>query len=185
MLLKEAFDDWVNASNGKITVVFVAEKTDADITSRWINDMSQARNPAEGGDVRPQADAKGLKNAEITLLTVSPSKDAKLTPNWVSWFTHHEVGHALGLLGHSPNANDIMYFSAPQYDKKPELSARDIKTIDMLYSCKLGLDVTALNNAGVEALNNGIYEIAIEKFMAALAFSKVTFLRAIAIFRKH
>ena len=46
----------------------------------------------------------------------------------------HEMGHALGMNGHSPNSHDVMYPSSSIYDKSaPVLSARDKSTIRRLY----------------------------------------------------
>ncbi len=45
----------------------------------------------------------------------------------------HELGHALGMLGHSPNQTDIMY---PVTDEHSRLSQRDINTVIKLYNQK-------------------------------------------------
>jgi predicted Zn-dependent protease len=43
----------------------------------------------------------------------------------------HEMGHALGIWGHSINANDVMYFS--QVKVPPSISARDLQTLKRIY----------------------------------------------------
>ena len=43
----------------------------------------------------------------------------------------HELGHALGLWGHSPNKDDALYFS--QVSNPPAISARDINTLKKIY----------------------------------------------------
>ena len=43
----------------------------------------------------------------------------------------HEMGHALGIWGHSPNPNDALYFS--QVRKSPKISPRDINTLKTIY----------------------------------------------------
>lgn len=43
----------------------------------------------------------------------------------------HEIGHALGIWGHSPVENDVMYFS--QVRNPPPISARDINTLKRVY----------------------------------------------------
>ncbi len=43
----------------------------------------------------------------------------------------HEIGHAIGLWGHSPNSEDIMYFS--QVKNPPLISSRDLQTLARVY----------------------------------------------------
>ena len=49
----------------------------------------------------------------------------------------HETGHAMGLLGHSPNPNDVMasaYYNKAGSQAKLQLSASDVATLQALYS---------------------------------------------------
>jgi predicted Zn-dependent protease len=43
----------------------------------------------------------------------------------------HELGHALGIWGHSPQASDVLYFA--QVGQSPPISARDINTLRRIY----------------------------------------------------
>jgi predicted Zn-dependent protease len=43
----------------------------------------------------------------------------------------HEMGHALGLWGHSMDANDVMYFA--QVKSPPSISPRDLRTLKRIY----------------------------------------------------
>jgi predicted Zn-dependent protease len=43
----------------------------------------------------------------------------------------HEMGHALGLWGHSINKQDVMYFA--QVKTPPPISARDLRTLKRIY----------------------------------------------------
>jgi predicted Zn-dependent protease len=59
----------------------------------------------------------------------------KLSPHQTVDYTlataRHELGHALGIWGHSPFQTDTMYFS--QVRNSPQISARDINTLKRIY----------------------------------------------------
>lgn len=53
------------------------------------------------------------------------------TEAYIKAATRHELGHALGIWGHSPSAQDAMYFS--QVRNPAAISVRDINTLKHLY----------------------------------------------------
>ncbi|AFZ16300.1 Zn-dependent protease [Allocoleopsis franciscana] len=59
----------------------------------------------------------------------------QLSPHQTDHYTlataRHELGHALGIWGHSPLETDIMYFSQVRYS--PQISVRDINTLKRIY----------------------------------------------------
>lgn len=63
------------------------------------------------------------------------------TPQYLTSAARHEIGHALGLWGHSRNPADVMYFA--QVRKPPGISAQDINTLKRVYQqpTKLGWPV--------------------------------------------
>jgi tetratricopeptide (TPR) repeat protein len=132
--LKAAFQDWVSASGGRITIRFVDQPADADIECLWTSDGSQLQNRAEGGEARVYFQDGLIRNATIVILTVPMNRVSSITDNAIKSVALHEVGHALGLFGHSPNPQDAMFFSAGTADTKLSLSARDRKTLLRLYS---------------------------------------------------
>lgn len=71
------------------------------------------------------SDAKYL-NHRMTIDLASGQADGVILS-----VARHEVGHAIGLWGHSPNPEDIMYFS--QVSKAPLISSRDLRTLYRVY----------------------------------------------------
>lgn len=73
-----------------------------------------------------------INSAKITLVYKSPNNPkASITGDEMYKVVLHELGHAVGISGHSDNEDDIMY---PSLTKHALLSQRDRVTIKMLYS---------------------------------------------------
>lgn len=73
---------------------------------------------------------KHLINSVIQILSKKPNSMQKVTNAEVHKVAMHEIGHALGIIGHSPNSNDIMYATSNVKD----FSKRDIATLKLMYS---------------------------------------------------
>jgi predicted Zn-dependent protease len=140
---KEAFETWTKVSGNKIRFQFVQSKS-ADIVVSWVSSNAGFNNPKEAGnasvDYRTSGSGKRtLKNpgdiahASIKLMT----KDINHN-DWLSGqlrqLALHEIGHSLGIFGHSNNPSDIMYGEKGATD----LTDRDINTVNILYASVAG-----------------------------------------------
>lgn len=53
------------------------------------------------------------------------------TPDYTLATARHELGHAIGIWGHSPQPTDALYFSQVRYS--PPISPRDVNTLKRIY----------------------------------------------------
>lgn len=134
-IVKQAFDDWMIASGGKIQFVFV-DKTDGGqgITCQWTNDRSKMTSAIEDGETIVVPDAQGITSAKIMLLTVPPKAMPTLTDNYARRVALHEIGHALGIAKHSANTGDIMFGTIYPEDKPCALSEGDTIALAAAYA---------------------------------------------------
>lgn len=134
-ILRTAFAEWSEASQGRVTFKFVEDGASADIRCSWTSDPSQLRSRAERGKTLLLADRTGaVQTATVAILTVSPIELKEVSDNQMRAVSLHEAGHALGLIGHSPHPADIMFFVESLADIKRELSERDRQTLLRLYA---------------------------------------------------
>ncbi len=175
--LRESLEEWHKAANDAVNFVIVPTKQAADIECQWTDNPLALTNPAEAGETRSTFDLKkGMLHAKILLLTTAPGipnvavKDMKRT-------ALHELGHSLGLMGHSPEPDDIMFCSVS--DMQMSLTERDAKTLQHLYRPTIQLadhyhetglseNSIALNEDGMQLLCSSNLEQASLKFAAAL-----------------
>lgn len=182
--LRDAFKEWAEASGNAVKYQMVTSQKDADIDVLWTSDPTKVSRPSEGGEARVAYDVvHGINHAQIILLTKTPDgTEFNIPLNIIKAACLHEIGHSLGLLGHSPNANDVMFCSVPAADQPHPVTARDGATLAHLYRPDVALahhfhesstlsggnDKIAYNNEGVNFASSQQFEKAIEKFEASL-----------------
>ncbi len=130
----ESFQQWEIETG--LAFSFVAEKQSADIRIFWNHHRQIGSLHLHGGEsvmLQPEnSEDQSLQIPEIQVeieIFVRQTKQFDfLLPNQLQTVLLHEIGHAIGIWGHSREATDIMYFE-PMVDK---LSQRDIVTANLL-----------------------------------------------------
>jgi tetratricopeptide (TPR) repeat protein len=175
--LKQAFLDWQKQSNETVSFSFVDKPSEADIDCRWTNDANKLVNRAEGGEAHLTGSyKKGEDHARILLMT--GYKGDGIYKNPPAGAMHavalHEIGHALGLNGHSTIPGDIMFLSSGPMDREKQLSSRDLKTLAHLYRADvqpvptLQDKVAMINDEGMDFAHDSNWAEALKKFQQAL-----------------
>lgn len=133
-VLRQSFDDWAKACGGALKFQFQSVPANADIEVTWTSDPSKLANKAEAGETRLTSSRFGIVHGVIQILTVPMMPGMAVTPNRIRTISLHEIGHVLGLTGHTANPTDAMFYSATIADEWRNLTTRDANTMRRLYS---------------------------------------------------
>jgi len=126
-VLNEVISNWEEVSDGKIQFSQISKKENADIRLSWSNKLpSYPRNPiGEAVLVRTKS-----FYVEIKIGLRDSTTASLLRPKTAKSILLHELGHAIGLWGHSHHPQDVMHYAATAlYPSK-----RDINTLLKVYS---------------------------------------------------
>ena len=124
-----AYGEWYRASKYKISFKTTKNRDEADIVVGW-----QAGFDEHAGRVGENAfeSINGtIVRSDISIATQHPA-GRPLTMDELKHTAIHELGHALGIQGHSPNPGDVMFFSQNP-SQSFALTPRDKRTIQLLY----------------------------------------------------
>ena len=133
-LLRQSFLDWAKASNNLISFKFVDNQAGSDIQCTWTNNPKDLINIAEAGETNLVSNSKGIVRGKIKFLTVPLVKTLPITKNRMRTIFLHEIGHVLGMAGHTTTPSDAMFFSLEVKDEWRDLTDRDARTIQRLYA---------------------------------------------------
>ncbi|WP_373532785.1 tetratricopeptide repeat protein [Vampirovibrio sp.] len=131
------FDTWTQASQGRLRFREVGYPNDARIVITLKQGPLMDANASIGHasfNSQTLSSEDPMKNLRVSIVvnTGEPNTDITLDNRreQVRKLVLHELGHALGIWGHSKDPGDIMY----THPIVSELSNRDVKTIQKLYN---------------------------------------------------
>src|SRR5579883_973580 len=130
-ILRHAFREWSSTTKNKIQFKIVNQKDKARMIITWTDDLHAPELRAEAGIAGINQDVEGISHATVRLLTIDPFKQGPIGNQFLYDVCLHEIGHALGLMGHSPYPDDIMY---PILSTQSGISPRDAATLSAIYS---------------------------------------------------
>ncbi len=146
--IKRAFNQWQTSIN-ILKFVFTNDNADILIDIKPLPDNVCQGNTCmyQVGITEPKISGSNLNKMVITIYSADPRGEFFSDKELYNTVLH-EIGHALGIMGHSYNSDDLMYMSASEnhkiYDAHRSsfqyLTTQDINTIKLLY--KLVPDVT-------------------------------------------
>jgi len=135
----ESFKEWSVMTNNRLTFEPAKNAEEAQIVCTWIDDQKKFPNGYKYGECgfsQPRFFGDGsIVSSHVWILTMNKTQKRPYTNRAIHGVCLHEIGHTLGLIGHSDKAGDIMYFMGDtEPASEPHLSWRDINTINRLYS---------------------------------------------------
>lgn len=132
--VKNAFYTWEKAAGGIIRFKIIDSEKFSDISVHFVDkfdDLSGEQGFAAGLS-KPYYRGNNIIRAEIYLLTTNPKTGEVLPESKVYLIALHEIGHTLGVIGHSPYKGDIMYKGSSDEPLK-SISTRDANTLKLIY----------------------------------------------------
>ena len=130
-LMKQAFAQWTKFTNGKIIFKYVSDPKNAQIKVKFVKDIYDVTgNKTTIGQTYHESMGSKMISAVITISDRSPN-GAAFKKDAVYRVMVHEIGHALGIFGHSQDPKSVMYYA--RINRHQHLTEDDLKYIGKLY----------------------------------------------------
>lgn len=138
--VKNAFAKWQDTTNDFISFVYVDSVEKADIICSYPNDYYRSCSSDVSSEMSKQYftyDENGYIKKSNIELTYKDCNGEVYAEDLVYAFALREIGHSLGLRGHSGQfQNKILYYPVANKDEsvRPEINIADLNTLKLIYS---------------------------------------------------
>ncbi len=130
-IVKDAFAEWQHAMDNRLMFIFVTDTAQADVVVNWWTQTQPNVSGDACGQNRIATWGKFISSNDIFISVLQ--EDGNPWPPTALYTTAlHEIGHMMGIQGHSDSAQDVMWPSGSQNVK--QLSTRDIATMQRIYA---------------------------------------------------
>ena len=130
-LATRGFDQWTTATHGVVRYDVIRSREDADIVVMYNVIASRPGNGEQlgqtGFNYNPRRMLLNRASMHLNVWENMTRGDLYRFQNTAA----HEFGHALGINGHSPDPDDLMYFSS---SSAKGVTARDVNTLSPAYN---------------------------------------------------
>ena len=128
-VVMSAYQAWQRASEGLVSFEFVEDANDADMKCYFKNTDNKKSIGVHAFTIN------GNKiTASTIIFNKLDEKNHSLDSKQLYSSALQEIGHSLGLTGASPSIYDVMYPVGTKFNT--EITARDLKTLALVYSVK-------------------------------------------------
>ncbi len=153
-VVESAFNAYNTSFNGIINFSFVDNPNNAQVKVTFPSQIENTNSDQFiSGLTNNFNSGKYIQSSTIQLLT--QKNGVNLSSTSVYNTALHEIGHALGINGHSQNRDDVM-FAQTLSNRVSSFTARDIATIKIMYSNDDNLINQHTASAGTEKLKEAI-----------------------------
>ena len=129
-IVQQGFNQWVKATQDEVKYEVVSSPARADVTVTY---EVVPNRPFTGGKLGTTGFNYNKTRRQLFHADMHLNVWEGMTRRDLERFANtaaHEFGHALGINGHSPNPDDLMYFTSSQSEG---VTARDLNTLRQAY----------------------------------------------------
>jgi hypothetical protein len=135
--VQAAFSEWERAMSPRFRFIYMPDTRGSDVTVSWKGFSEKEHRGDKAGQNSTITWGKYLQKNDIEI-ALNNSKGVPYNPIVIQSVALHEIGHMLGIKGHSNQPQDVMAAASDLYNltAPQHLTQRDVNTLKLIYQEK-------------------------------------------------